>query len=131
MSQLNARVSALVERELKKDRNLQTSDLQAKAVRIDKSVEELSGRQFHARYALQARRKLFGRAGSTRRVRTRSESKELDVRDLLTDSYQQKRAALEMAVNQAFERAIKTDSIGRVNKLLSALDRHTKELKKV
>jgi Skp family chaperone for outer membrane proteins len=127
---LNEKVLALVERELRKDPGIQTKQLKEKAVKIDKSVAQLSGRQFHARYALQARRRLFGvpgrRGKTTRSRRGRSHA----VQQLVTESYDKRRARLEAAIDQAFQRAMEADSIGRVNRLLAALDRHARELEK-
>ncbi len=132
MPEVNAKILALVERELKKDRYVQSTELQAKALKIDKSVGALSGRQFHARYALQARRRLFGGARSASGGNTRPVANDANpVKELVADSYKRKRAALDAAVGDAFARAIKADSIGGVNKLLSALDRHARELEKV
>jgi hypothetical protein len=131
VSELNSKVVALIERELKKDRGLHSSELQAKAVKIDKAIAQLSGRQFHARYALQVRRRLFGGAHSGRTgSKSRRRGKDRNpVRDLLAQSYETKRAQLDVAVAAAFDRAMKADSIAQMNKLLSALDRHTRELK--
>lgn len=132
MSDLNPKVAALVERALKKNPDLRSAELQRRATKIDKRVEKLTGRQFHARYALQARRKLFGGKKSTTKVaRRRGPPARQIVSDpavaLLTASYQERRAALQEAIDAAFQRAIEADSVQRINTLLSSIDRETKQ----
>lgn len=53
----NDKVMQFVEKELKKNPNIQTSDLHEKARSVDASVGKLSLRQFNARYPLQVKRK--------------------------------------------------------------------------
>ena len=50
---------------------------------------------------------------------------------MLTESYEEKKAALDTAISRAFKEAIKADSIQRINRLLSSLDHHTRELQGV
>jgi hypothetical protein len=129
--EVNEKVLALVERELKKDPSIQSAELKAKASKIDKSIAELSGRQFHARYALQIRRRLFGRTGSRgRRKRGRPSASSGEVQRLVTTAYEERRVRLDAAIERAFGRAIESGSFGKVSKFLAALDRHVKELEK-
>ena len=134
MVDLDMKVLALVERELKKDPDARSKSLQEKALKIDKSVGTLTGRQFHARYALQARRKLFGGKRSSARTRKRTKATgqaSNSARALVTDGYEERKAALDAAITAAFERALKADSLQRINKLFAALDDQTRELGKV
>ena len=129
-----AKVQALVERELKKHPGAKSKELQEKAAKVDKSVARLSGRQFHAIYALQARRKLFGRAsGKSRRTKARASARRgrEPLVEILTDSYKERKARLDEAIDRAFRRALEADSVQRVNSLLSSLERKAQEFDKI
>lgn len=54
----NPEVMEMVERELREDPDISNKDLKLKAEEIDEDVENLSARQFNARYPLQVKRKL-------------------------------------------------------------------------
>lgn len=59
----------MVRQELSDDPDVENKDLYAKAKEIDSSVEDLSLRQFHARYPLQVKRKMAQkRRGSSKRT---------------------------------------------------------------
>lgn len=135
MAEVDAKVLAMVERALKKDPELKSTELQKRAVKIDQAVRNLTGRQFHARYALQARKKLFGgsraRPKAPRRRKTAGGLQSNPALALLSDSYEEKKAALDQAVNEAFERAIQTDSVSRINELLAYVDRETRGFQKL
>lgn len=62
-------VMDFVEKELKKNPNIETSALYEKAKSVDPSVKKLSLRQFNARYPLQVKRRL-GMTKPRRRRRT-------------------------------------------------------------
>jgi hypothetical protein len=174
VANVNPEVLDMVVRALQKDPNLRSTDLQERATEIDKSIGSLSGRQFHARYGLQARKRLAGsnrsrkgrkkasakagrktgrkpgrkavgrrpagrktgarkkagrrtarrKAPQKRGRRTKSQRGATDpVREVLTDSYREKRDALETAMDRAFERSIKGDSVQGINELLSSIER--------
>lgn len=149
----NERVLALVERELRKNPELTSADLRVKAARIDPDVGELNGRQFHARYTIQARKRLPKAAGATRgRKSTARKSKPKKagrVRRLikrnarpaatgddmaaqvLAGVYQDKSRELSEAVQDAFERAVKADSLKKMNTLLAALDEQTSAIRRI
>jgi hypothetical protein len=57
MSKNNAKIVALMESELGKNRGVATSDLYDMAKKLDASIGKLSLRQFHARYPLQIKRR--------------------------------------------------------------------------
>ena len=134
MVDLDVKVLALVERELKKDPDARSKSLQEKALKVDKSIGTLSGRQFHARYALRVRRKLFGGTRSATRTRQRTKATNRasnPAQALVADSYEERKAALDAAITAAFERAIHADSLRRINKLFATLDHQARELGKV
>lgn len=63
----------MVERELKKQPNISSSDLYEKVAKRHKSVQALNTRQFHARYPLRVKRKLAaGRSKTQKRSQRRS-----------------------------------------------------------
>ncbi len=132
MSNVNPKVAAMVERALKKNPELRSAELQERAIKLDKSVRNLTGRQFHARYALQARKRLFGgkRSGlgksGTGTPRVRRDDTD-PVVTLLTESYREKKDALDAAIDEAFRQALRADSFRRVNTLLSSIERETRQ----
>ena len=137
MSDLNPKVAALVERALKKSPDLSSAELKERAVKVDKTVAGLSGRQFHARYALQARRKLFGgkrttsAATKSRRRPAASPASSDPAVALLTASYREKTAELQDAIDAAFQRAIEADSVKRINELLESIEKGTRKFAEV
>ena len=138
MADVHARVVAMVERALKKNPELRSADLQKRAVKIDKALGELNGRQFHARYALPARRRIFGGSRSRTTTSGKRQSRATTTRQksdpviaILTDSFEEKKARLSDAVDGAFQRTIQADSVKQINTLLSSIDRRTKEFQRV
>ena len=138
MADVNVKVVAMVERALKKNRELRSGELQERAVRIDKTLGKLNGRQFHARYALPARRKLFGGSRASTKTSGKKRSKTASTRQksdpvitMLTESYEEKKAGLDEAIAGAFQRTIQADSVKRINELLSSIDRRTEEFQGV
>ena len=61
----NPDVMEMVERELREDPDVSNRDLKLKAEEIDEDVEDLSARQFNARYPLQVKRKLSAEQSGT------------------------------------------------------------------
>lgn len=61
MAEANKKVMAMVEEELRQNPAITTKELFDKAVKIDKSVGDLSPRQFNALYPLQVKRRLAPR----------------------------------------------------------------------
>lgn len=138
MSRLHAEVSAMVEQALKKNRKFRSTELQERAVKIDETLRELSGRQFHARYVIQTRRRLFGEKRSsaptnrkTRNGPTASGKKSALVVTIITDSYKEKKARLNAAIDAAFERTLEADSVKGINTLFSSVDRSTSHFERV
>lgn len=111
-------VSVIVERALEADPSLSTTELQEIARAYDNSVTDLSGRQFHAKYALQARRRLKQKS-TTMDVAQRQGSV---AEDPITELYERQRAELDRAIRTAFARAFQEDSASRVSGLLARLE---------
>jgi hypothetical protein len=61
MATANKKVMSMVEEELRQDPGIATSELFDKALEIDKSIGDLSPRQFNALYPLQVKRRLAPR----------------------------------------------------------------------
>lgn len=57
MAAINEKVMKMVEEELKRNPSINTKELFQKALKIDKSIGELSARQFNALYPLQVKRR--------------------------------------------------------------------------
>lgn len=134
MADVNAKVVSMVERALKRDPDIKSATLKVRAAKIDKSVAGLSGRQFHARYVIQVRKRLFGGA-KRRRVGPASKTASTgsgspSTGSFLLGTFKERRAELEAAIDAAFGRALATDSAKQVDKLLASLERHREELEK-
>jgi len=56
MAETNARVMDMVRKEIEKDPSVASEALYEKAKKVDRSIGDLSVRQFHARYPLQVKR---------------------------------------------------------------------------
>lgn len=75
MAAVNEKVMKMVEEELRQNPGVSTKDLFQKAVKLDKSINELSPRQFNALYPLQVKRRMAPRrprAAATARARRRN-----------------------------------------------------------
>lgn len=75
MAEINAKVMAMVEDELKKNPDATTDELIEKAKKVDKGVAKLSNRQFNARYPLQVKRRRANGSKSRRRPSRRRRRK--------------------------------------------------------
>lgn len=76
MAATNEKVMAMVEEEIRKNPDVETQALYDKAKKIDKSVANLSSRQFNARYPLQVKRRLApARPRRTRRKAQRNDGR--------------------------------------------------------
>ena len=139
---VDADVLALVESALKKDPTLSSSELKERAAKKHKEVANLSTRQFHARYALQAKKRMGGggrrkaakrrgakRAKASRQKRARVQNSD-PVRALVREQFDERRAALEEAMDDAFRRTIDADSLAGVNDVLASLDRLIEDLRR-
>lgn len=73
MAEANPKVMEMIEGEIKKNPDISNPDLFEKAKSIDKSVAQLSARQFNAMYPLQVKRALkpTKRSGGRKKARPR------------------------------------------------------------
>lgn len=122
MSNTDDRVVAIVEQALREDADLSSRELQRRAAVVDESVLELSGRQFHAKYALQVRRKIKDTSKDERSPLVGSSSTQAPAADALEQLYHEKRERLNEALHDAFRRALSADSVRRLNDLLAKLE---------
>lgn len=131
MSERNPDVVRLVERALRRNPSLKSSELREKASAIDESVLELTGRQFHAQYALQARRRLATKPASSarkaRRPRARTRTAAVDP---LHQVLQSKKKELGEAIDRAFQQQVEADSVSGVSELFATIDRQIKNFEK-
>ena len=67
MAERKDEIMSMVRDELKKDPDIENKTLYAKAKKIDPAVDDLSLRQFHARYPLQVKRKMAQKRGGGRK----------------------------------------------------------------
>ena len=58
MADVNEKVMAMIEKEIKANPDASNDELRQKAEKIDSSISKLSARQFNARYPLQVKRRL-------------------------------------------------------------------------
>ena len=150
MAETIPKVKAMVERAIKKDAGVKSADLYERAKKIDSSISDLSVRQFHASYALAARRKLkpatkrkprkkAGRkpgrkkAGarksqgrSARRPGRRSPAAAVD--GILEERIHEARNAFDAALENRLSRARKSGKITEYGKVIAALERAAGEL---
>lgn len=75
MADVNDRVMDMVRKELKKNPDAENQELYEKAKKVDGSVDDLSLRQFHARYPLQVKRQLAQKKGGKKGGRKRKSRK--------------------------------------------------------
>jgi hypothetical protein len=72
MAETNKKVMTMVEEELRKTPGISTKELFQKALKIDKSIGDLSPRQFNALYPLQVKRRLAPRKPRATAARRRA-----------------------------------------------------------
>ncbi len=75
MADVNDKVMDMVRKELKKNPDAENQELYEKAKKVDGSVDDLSLRQFHARYPLQVKRQLAQKKGGKKGGRKRKSRK--------------------------------------------------------
>ncbi len=124
MPEAKDKVMEMVEKELRKNPKTPNSELREKAEKIDKSIAELSDRQFNARYPLQVRRRLAPSGGTrrtgARRARRRNQAEMVDrnaIRGVLLD--------FARAIAAAEGKADVVDVIGGVDKYVDRVVKAT------
>jgi len=141
MADVDPKVLAIIEQELKKDPKISNADLQEKAKKINEEVGELSAQSFNARYPLRVKRMLSGKTGGRKKGSVKKpgakektgqgrRGRQSAVQALLDRHLQEKRTALITALSDAQQRAVKSGSLEAVEKLGKELDRLTKRFGK-
>lgn len=118
MAETKEKVMEMVRAELDKNPDAETAKLYEKAQKVDKSVKDLTLRQFHARYPLQVKRKKAAKAGRTRRGGRRRgrRGKEPD-REAIRDSL----LGFAKEVSKAEGAAQVIDALGTVDKYVDKI----------
>jgi len=132
----NARITSMIKRALKKNPELKSTDLKARAERIDTGIADLTGRQFHARYVIQVRKQLFGSSPKKKRARNKAQTRVRSApansaTSFLAATYEQKKMELGAAIDDAFQRALAADSVRQIDDLLTSIERRTREFEHV
>jgi hypothetical protein len=128
----SAKVVSMIERAIRKDPGLKSTELQVRAAKIDASIADLTGRQFHARFVIQVRKRLFASTPKKRAQRKPKAGARADSAvSFLSAAYEQKKLELDAAIDQAFQRAITADSARQIGKLLASIEQQTREFEHV
>ena len=134
MSRSDDLVSAMLEKELRKDPNAATAFLKEKAAEIKKSVGKMSLRSFHGTYVGSVKRKISGRKGGRKKGRkvaktaTGAARSSGSLQDLLSSHLQSKRDALVAALDAAQSRAVKSSDLAAIEAFGKKMDRMRKSL---
>lgn len=97
MPATNEKVMSMVEEEIRKNSDVETQALYDKARKIDKSIGDLSIRQFNARYPLQVKRRLAPARPRRQRRRPSKGNGRAQVREVLLEYARQLAAAEDIA----------------------------------
>jgi len=122
---LDDQIRDMVEKALVKNPKTPTVELFEKAVKIKKSIGKLKLNQFRGRYVLAVSRKLSGKKpgpkkGARRRA-TQREKKQQNT-ELLREIFEGKKIGINDALESAYKKAIGSDRISAVQKLLTSMD---------
>lgn len=75
MADVNEKVMEMVRKELKKNPDAENKELYEKATKVDDSIDDLTLRQFHARYPLQVKRQIAQKQGGKKGGRKKKKKK--------------------------------------------------------
>lgn len=75
MAEVNDKVMEMVRDELKKNPDAENRELYEKATELDGSIDDLTLRQFHARYPLQVKRRLAQKRGGKKKEKKQKKQK--------------------------------------------------------
>lgn len=75
MAEVNDKVMEMVREELKENPDAENKELYAKAVELDDAIDDLTLRQFHARYPLQVKRQIAQKRGGKKKRKQRKSRK--------------------------------------------------------
>ena len=131
MAERDDQISAMVEKELRKDPGAKTAALQAKAAEIKKSVASMSLRSFHGSHVGAVKRKISGkkggrRKGSVKKARRKAGSRtstnqSLDLGSLIEMHVREAKATLDAALDSALKKARKSGTLREFERIHQAL----------
>lgn len=75
MADVNEKVMEMVRKELEKNPDAENKELYQKATEVDDAIDDLTLRQFHARYPLQVKRRLAQKKGGGKGGRKKKKKK--------------------------------------------------------
>ena len=75
MADVNEKVMEMVRKELDENPDAENKDLYRKATEVDDSIEDLSLRQFHARYPLQVKRQRAQKKGGRKKKKKKKKKR--------------------------------------------------------
>lgn len=75
MAEASEKVMKMVRDELKKNPDAENKELYEKATKVDGAIEDLTLRQFHARYPLQVKRQLARKKGGKKKQKQKKQKK--------------------------------------------------------
>ena len=141
MSRSDDQISAMLEKELRKDPDAATAFLKDEVAEIKKSVGKMSLRSFHGIYVGSVKRKISGRkggrkkgakvkkaAGKVAKTAAGAARSSGSLQDLLSSHLQSKRDALVAALDAAQSRAVKSSDLAAIEAFGKKMDRMRKSL---
>ena len=125
----DSQIAEMLERELRANPHAATAALQEKASEIKRGTAKLSLRSFHATYVGSVKRRISGKTGGRRKSSMKPPGKRSTGRTkggldtLARASYDEKRTAMLISLEEAFERAVAADTLSGLEKLLAKMDK--------
>ena len=131
MSKLDDQIRAMVEKALVQNPKTPTMELFEKATQIKKSIGKLKLNQFRGRYVLAVSRKLSGKKpgpkkGAGRRAVQRKTPQPYT--EVWREAFEGKKGAINEALESAYQKAIGSDRISTVERLLTSMDKLKKRM---
>ena len=125
MSTLDDQIRAMIEKALRQNRKAPTTELFEEAARIKKSIRKLKLNQFRGRYVLAVSRKLSGKKPGPKKGHKRKAiqvKKSQPYNEVLHNAFQVKKTELDQELEVAYKKAISSDRISMVERLLTSID---------
>ncbi|MGH7483732.1 MAG: hypothetical protein ACRELV_16410 [Longimicrobiales bacterium] len=127
MADVNAKVMSMVEDEIRKNASVSTESLYEKAKKLDKGIDQLSARQFNARYPLQVKRKLAPK----RRRRARTAQKSTRRRGRAAASANGSRAEIRQILLQFAKELSASEDASHIVTVIGEIDKYVDRIEKV
>ena len=131
MSTLDDQIRAMIEKALRQNRKAPTTELFEEAARIKKSIRKLKLNQFRGRYVLAVSRKLSGKTPGPKKGQKRNAmrvKKTQPYNEAVREAFQAKKSELDQKLELAYEKAIGSDRISTVERLLTSIDNFKNQL---